>query len=208
MSVAATESDLVQVFSETDNPYGKTYGAWTVKWWQWIYSVPSKINPLLDLQGKHWKRDQPSSDVWFLVGIFGDVQKTFPHRKVEMESGRGILFPVLNCEANKLEFPEMTNDDLVKHVVDDVNTVVKKDCTVNGKRASPVLIASDPKIFSLRIVKNNALRVKNTGLTDAAACGYWIFLKPLPKGKYNICFEGSCEFGRLNSGANYEVNVV
>jgi hypothetical protein len=208
MSVATTEYNQVQIFTETDKPYGKTYGAWTANWWQWIYSLPSEFNPLLDLTGEHWKRGQPSSDVWFLVGIFGEVQKSFPLRKIEMESGRSILFPVLNCEANKLEFPEMTHDDLVKHVVDDVNTVVKKDCTVNGKRISPALIASDPKVFSLSIDKNNALGVKNTGLTDAAAYGYWIFLKPLPKGKYNISFEGSCEFGRLNSGAVYEVNVV
>ncbi len=208
MSVATTESNLVQVFSETDKPYGKTYGAWTVKWWQWIYSVPSKISPLLDLNGKNWKKGQRSSDVWFLAGIYNDVHKTFPFRKIEMDSGRSILFPVLNCEANKLEFPKMTHDDLVEHVVDDVNTVVKKDCTINGKRVSPVLITSDPKIFRLRIVKNNALRLKNTGRTHAAAYGYWIFLKPLPKGKYNICFEGSCEFGNLKSGADYEVNVV
>jgi hypothetical protein len=208
MSVATTESSEVQIFIETDKPYGKTYGAWTARWWKWIYSIPSEINPLLDLTGEHWKTDQPSSDVWFLVGIFGDVQKTFPLRSIEMESGRSILFPVLNCEANKLEFPEMSHDDLVKHVVNDVNTVVKKECTVNGKRLRPVLIASDPKIFSLRIPKNNALGAKNTGLTDATAYGYWIFLKSLPKGKYNICFEGSCEFGKLNSGADYEVNVV
>jgi hypothetical protein len=208
MSVATTESSEVQVFTETDKPYGKTYGAWTVKWWQWIYSIPSEINPLLDLTGENWKRDQPSSDVWFLVGVFSDVQKTFPFRKIEMESGRSILFPVLNCEANKLEFPEMTHNDLVKHVVDDINTVVKKDCTINGKRVSPARISSDPKTYSLRIAKNNAFGVKNSGLTDASAYGYWIFLKPLSKGKYNISFEGSCEFGRLNSGADYELNVV
>jgi hypothetical protein len=206
--VASTESNQLQVFTETDKPYGKTYGAWTAKWWQWIYSVPSEINPLLDLTGEHWKADQPSSDVWFLVGIFGEVQKTFPLRKIEMESGRSILFPIINCEANKLEFPEMKLDDLVKHVVDDVITVLKKDCTVNGKGVNPTLIASDPKIFSLRIVKNNAFGVKNTGLTVAAASGYWIFLKPLPKGRYNISFKGSCAFGRLNSGADYELNVV
>ena len=208
MSVAATESNLVQVFSETDKPYGKTYGAWTANWWQWIYSVPSEINPLLDLTGKHWKSNQPSSKVWFLVGIFGEIQNTIPLRKIEMEYGRSILFPVLNCEANKMEFPNMTQDDIVKHVVDDINTVVKKDCTINGNQVSPMLVASDPKIFSLRIVENNAFGLNNTGLTQAAAYGYWIFLRPLPRGKYNIRFEGSCEFGRLNSGANYELDVL
>jgi hypothetical protein len=206
--VGATDSNQVQVFTESDKPYGKTYGAWTVKWWQWIYSVPMEINPLLDLNGEHWKKRQRWPDVRFLVGIFGEVQKAFPHRKIVTKSGTSILFPILNCEANKLEFPKMTHEDIVKHVVDDINTVVKKNCTINGKRVSPVLIASDPIIYSLRIAKNNAFRLKNTGLTDASAYGYWIFLKPLSKGKYNIRFEGSCEFGRLKSGADYELDIV
>ena len=198
----------VQLYSESDKPYGKTYGAWTAMWWQWIYSVPMKINPLLDLIGKHWKTNQPSSKVWFLVGIFGEIQNTIPLRKIEMEYGKSILFPVLNCEANKKEFPNMTQNDIVKHVVDDINTVVKKDCTINGNLASPILVASDPKIFSLRIAENNAFGLNNTGLTQASAYGYWIFLKPLPRGKYDIRFEGSCEFGRLNSGANYKIHIL
>lgn len=203
-----TEVKQEQVFTETDKPYGKTYGAWTARWWQWIYSVHPEINPLLDLTGKDWKEGQPLSDVWFLAGIYGDVQKTFPLRKIAMNYGRSILFPVLNCEANRMEFPEMTREDLVKHVNDDINTVVKKECTVNGKAIIPVLVASDPEIFSLKIATSNAFGLKNTGVTDAAAKGYWIFLKPLPKGKHFVSFEGSCEFGRLNSGAKYEIDVT
>jgi hypothetical protein len=207
--VTATKSEQIQTFSELDKPYGITYGQWTVRWWQWALSVPLGVHPIADDTGQHWKTNQPTTDVWFLVGIFGGVGKIFPHRKIKIESGRSILFPVLNCEANSLEYPELkTHDDIKKHVVDDVNTVVKKDCIINGSRIIPVRVPSDPTIFTVTIVEDNAFSVKNPGSTDAAADGYWVFLKPLPKGNYNIRFEGSCEFGRLNAGASYDIEVI
>jgi hypothetical protein len=207
--VSTTDSHQIQLFKETDKPHDMTYGAWTVKWWQWVLSVPSSINPLTDRTGQHWNTDQPSSDVWFLVGSIGGIDKTFPRRSIEIESGRSILFPVLNCEANSLEYPDLkTHDDLLKHVVDDVNTVVKKDVFINGMRLTPTRVPSDPRIFNVSINEDNAFRITNPGSTDAAADGYWIFLKPLPRGSYTIQFEGSCEFGRLNAGASYEIEIV
>ena len=206
--MSTTDSHQIEVFKETDKPQGVTYGAWTVKWWQWALSVPSSINPLTDRTGQYWNTHQPSSDVWFLVGSIGGIDKTFPRRSIKIESGRSILFPVLNCEANPLEYPELeTHDDLLKHVVDDVNTVIKKDVFINGMRLNPARVPSDPKIFNVTISKDNAFNITNPGSADAAADGYWIFLKPLPRGNYTIEFEGSCEFGRLNAGASYVIEI-
>jgi len=204
-----TNTEQIQLFMETDKPYGITFGAWTVKWWQWALSIPKDISPLSDQSGHNWNIDQPSSDVWFLVGIVGGTRNAFPHRNIKLEFGRSLLIPVLNCEANPLEYPDLkTDEDLVRHVVDDVNTVVKKDVFINGTRLSPVRVPSDPRIFKVAINEDNAFRIMNPGSTDAAADGYWIFLKPLPRGSYTIQFEGSCEFGRLNAGAFYEIIII
>jgi hypothetical protein len=201
--------DQIQLFDESDTIYGKTYGAWTVEWWQWALSVPSNINPLIDQSGRYWNTAQPSLDVWFLVGSIGGIDKTFAHRNIRIDSGRSILFPVLNCEANSLEYPDLkTHDDLLKHVGDDVDTIIKKDVFINGMRLNPTRVPSDPRIFNVTINEDNAFRITNPGSTDAAADGYWIFLKPLPRGSYTIQFEGSCEFGRLNAGASYEIEIV
>jgi hypothetical protein len=201
-------SDKIQLFSDIDRPYGATFGAWTVKWWQWLLSIPLDMNPLTDQTGRYWNSAQPLSDVWFLAGNFGSTNRIFPERKIKMQFGRSILLPVLNCEANTLEYPDLkTHEDLLRHVSHDVNTIVKKDCFVNGIRLNPIRITSDPRIFRVSINKENAFGVKNGGSTDATADGYWIFLKPLPRGVYTIRFEGSCEFGRLNSGAVYEIEI-
>lgn len=202
-------SDKIELYSSMDKPYGSTYGAWTVKWWQWILSIALPTNPLFDPIGQYWNLDQPSSDVWFLAGNFGSTNSIFPERKIKMDSGRSILLPVLNCEANALEYPDLkTHEDLLKHVSYDVNTIVKRDCFVDGIRLNAVRIPSDPRIFKVQINQNNAFGVKNGGSTDAAADGYWVFLKPLPPGNHSIRFEGSCEFGTLNSGATYEIEIV
>jgi hypothetical protein len=207
--VARTDSDQIQLFTEMDKPYGLTYGEWTVIWWQWVLSVPTSINPLTDQTGQHWNTAQPSSDVYFLVGNIGAIHKSFPHRNIKIESGRSILLPVLNCEANSLEYPDLkTHDDLLRHVVDDVNTIVKKNVFINGIRLNPVRVPSEPRIFRVTINKDNIFGVKDPNSTDATADGFWIFLKPLPRGSYTIRIEGSCEFGRLNSGAVYEIEIV
>lgn len=200
---------LFETFTKIDKPYGTTYGGWTGKWWQWLLSIPWSKSPLNDETGEYWNTAQPSADVWLLAGKFGSIDKTPPHRNVKMESGRSILFPVLNCSANSLEYPELkTEEDLIRHVTYDVGTVVKKNCLIDGISVTPSRISSDPSIFPVVMDKDNPFGVNGGGSTLAAADGYWVFLKQLGKGHHTIEFEGSCESGRLNAGAIYELEIT
>jgi hypothetical protein len=116
---------------------------------------------------------------------------------------------VINCEANPLEYPELrTDQDLVERVKRDEDTIIKVECAVNGKRIPAQRAKSDPLIFELRINEDNAINVKGGGSACASADGYWVFLKPLPIGEHIISFEGSCEYGKLNSGANYRLEIL
>ena len=116
-------------YEKGSKPYGLTYGTWSVKWWQWALSTPVSISPIADYNGRAWNINQPPSNVWFLAGKFGNTDKNFPNRVTKLPAGRSIRFPVLNCEANPLEYPELkTYDQLIKRVTDDVNTVIKRTC--------------------------------------------------------------------------------
>jgi hypothetical protein len=42
----------------------------------------------------------------------------------------------------------------------------------------------------------------------STADGYWVFLRPPAPGTYNIEFVGTCENGRLSSGASYEIRIA
>jgi hypothetical protein len=88
----------------------------------------------------------------------------------------------------------------------DEDSIVKKECYVDGKLIPAQRIESDPIIFELKMVEHNLFNEEG-GSTRASADGYWVFLKPLPKGEHTVSFQGSCEKGRLNSGAVYHLQV-
>jgi hypothetical protein len=188
--------------------YEKTYGEWTVEWWKWALSTPNPINPVLDLKGKFANINQPLSNVWFLAGKFGDEKRIYPHREVTIPRTNSILFPILTCEANSLEYPHLeTYQALIEHVLKDMNTVVKKECYIDGEKIIPQRVRASPIIFPIDIPELNAVGVKGGGSTFATSDGYWIFLKSLTVGKHVIEFEGSCELGKLCSGASYQLTI-
>ena len=187
-------------------PFGLTYGHWTVMWWRWALSIPKPINPVMDKTGTHSSIGQPEKLVWFLCGGFGTEATSLPERSCTVPTGRSILFPVINYEANPLEYPELvTEGDLLENVRNIENTIARKECIVDGRHIEAQRVESDPKIFELELVKNGPL--EKTGHTLAAADGYWIFLKPLDPGDHFITFEGSCERGKLRAGATYSVHI-
>jgi hypothetical protein len=202
-----TIRDISFFTADSSTPYGITYGSWTVRWWRWVLAIPKSRNPVLDSTGEYAGENQPSEDVWYLAGKLADEDVNAHSRYCRIPAGRSILFPVINCEANPLELPELrTDQDIIQHVQKDEDSIIMKDCYVDGKFIAAQRIKSDPDIFELNMVKNN-LFSEEGGITRASADGYWVFLKPPPKGRHTISFRGSCEKGRLNSGANYYLQI-
>lgn len=114
---------------------------------------------------------------------------------------------MINCESNQLEHPELrTQAEIVQRVEHDENTITKKICFVDNESIPPQRIKSDPLVFPLELVEENIYFGKG-GYTSASADGFWVFLKPLPRGQHVISFNGACENGRLNSGAIYHIVV-
>jgi hypothetical protein len=185
-----------------------TLGQWTVEWWRWAMSIPRAKNPVLDRTGNFADIGQPAH-VWFLAGVFGGQEQDFPNRYCSVPTGVSILFPVINCEANSVEYPNLkTHDDLFKHVSADLSSIVKKDCYIDSVYVEPCRIRSDPEVFTLNISKDLDGLDCGANNVPCVADGYWVFLKPLPTGTYRINFAGSCENGRLNAGAHYEVKIM
>jgi hypothetical protein len=197
-----------EFFSVESSPYGRTYGHWTVMWWRWFLSIPQLTNPVLDKTGKYAHMDQPAANVWFLAGKIANEDVDLPLRHCRLPAGRSILFPVINFEANPLEYRELkTDQDLIERVQSEEDSIIRKECTVNGKSIPPQRVKTDPHIFELRLPEDNAFSVKGGGTTNASADGYWVFLKALAIGDYAISFEGSCRYGKVRSGANYMIKV-
>ena len=197
----------VGFFTASDTPYGKTYGNWTVEWWRWILGIPMRINPVVDPSGKYTTMNQQDRDVLFLAGKLAEKGKNLPERSCKVSGQKSILVPVINCEANPLENPELESyKDIEQRAKSDEDTIVSYHCYVDGKAVPVHRVRSDPLIFEVRLVEDNLFSVKG-GLTHASADGYWAFLKPLPRGEHTISYQGSCEMGQLHSGAIYKVYI-
>ena len=67
-------------------------------------------------------------------------------------TGLPLLVPVLNCEADPIEYPEIESDqEILDHVSSQMHKVVKKIFYVNDEYIPPQRVISDPKIFELYI---------------------------------------------------------
>lgn len=192
-------------FSRNERPYGHSFGEWTVKWWQWAVSSPTDLNPVTDNTGKNGGVNQ-SGPVWFLAGTLGENRA--PIRKCKIPFGKALLFPVINYEITQLENPELkTKNAMVKHVVNDIDDIIKREAMIDGMKIPSYRVQSSPKVFPLNVCDDNWLGIAG-GLINSAADGYWVFLKPLQPGIHEIFFHGSCSGGIRNSTATYLLDIV
>jgi hypothetical protein len=196
-------NDRIPYYTPLDRPFGLTYGTWTVKWWDWVTSIPTQINPGMDPNGRNANMKQ-KEQVWFLAGSFPG--EGFPSRKCVISEDKSVLFPVVNYEINTYEKPEITTkSEMLEDVINDIDGILEMKVTIDGIDIPCFRIKSDPDVFSLTLAEGNCLGLP-CGTIDVAADGYWVFLKPLPPGKHEIEFYGLCP-GEVRLGAHYELFV-
>src|SRR5262249_50042251 len=78
------------VLAPSTNPYGQSYGEWSVKWWQCAVSIPGSNRPLLDTGPCSVAQSGP---VWFLGGRFSGGSAT---RSCAVPPGTALFFPLVN----------------------------------------------------------------------------------------------------------------
>lgn len=193
------------------HPYGKSYGEWSAKWWQWFMEHPVAGHPAVDSpdydvsSGQHGK-------VWFLGSPFGTVERT-----VEIPTGKALFIGLLNAEASDLE--DLGNTEAEQREIAEwlADHIAEVSCSVDGKPVKHIerfrvqspqfsFTAPDPWIFS----------PAPSGEGTAVADGYFVMLPPLSKGKHTIRITGSFHFDAGELGEDpvdfgldvtYHVNV-
>ena len=194
--------------------FGKTYGAWSSAWWQYVESQPASSNPLVDHTGAGCSVGQ-SGPVFFLVGTNGSGAAT--RDKCTVPPGKALFFPLLNafdvhvactpatasvCDSNNS--PQQVWNDLQittgfgpfseLHASIDGVPVKNLDPSNTPYRAcaGPVARCSAPS-FSLTFPADNFF---GSGLppgtyAPAVADGFYLLLAPLTPGPHTITFGGT-----------------
>ncbi len=196
-------NNIIECFTPEDIIYESSFGEWTNRWWEWALSVPIPFNPVLDDTGQFADRNQ-HGPVWYLAGTIGDENKV-AHRTCIIPKQKAILFPVINY----IRTPEArfsSDNELVIHVQNDIDDIVKKTAIINGHKVQAYRVKSEPHLFNLRVEEENKLDIP-VGTTIASADGFWVFLKPLNSGQHEIYFHGACSGGSRNACAQYQIIV-
>jgi hypothetical protein len=191
-----------ELYAPDSKPFGITYAEWTAKWWEWVLSIAKTENPVVDDTGKNCANNQ-SGPVWFLAGTL----KGPAERSCAIPADKAVLFPVINVEASVAEGDGTTEEALAARVKFEMDQITDMDVMINGTDVNELKqyrIQSPP--FNVTLCPDNVLGLP-AQTTKMISEGYWLFLKPLEPGKYDLNSFGSCLAGRIKIGVSYHLTI-
>ncbi|WP_148685503.1 hypothetical protein [Candidatus Nitrosocosmicus hydrocola] len=177
------------VYDLNSKPFNISYADWTEKWWQWTYSIPWDRNPSYDDTGEHCDENQ-NGPVWFLTqGFEHPVERT-----CNIPQNTALLITLLNSECSYAEFRELKTEEELRECANNMQDfVIGAKASLNNitiPNVEKYRIQTD--LFNFTLPKDNILNL-TAQTTQAVADGNWLFLKPLPPGKYELKAKGEID---------------
>jgi hypothetical protein len=179
-SAQSTDSLLIA----PDQPVaGKSQEEWSAAWWQWAASFDSDESPVADRTGR-WCASKQSGDVWFLAGTYGTARTT---RSCRVPAGKHLFFPLINYVVYPRGDSQPSCAGVTRDAAAMTNNVTALVLDVDGKRFEPL---NQHRLVTRRCFDLGARSEPPEQLFPAAGNGYYVMLKPLPKGRHVINFGG------------------
>jgi hypothetical protein len=184
-----------RVFPKDTVLFGMSYEGWTIKFWQWLISIPADRSPVTDQTGERCGVAQVGQPVFNLVfSGSGGVQ-----RECTLPAGQLILIPVNVVEVSSAEFPSAQSDeDLHRLAEEDESSNPFLFLSVDGKEFNQLQSTNGEQLTDLNEfrVHSRAFDVNFPdnpifglpGPSRAVSDGYWVLLE-LPPGKHDIHFK-------------------
>ena len=192
------------VFAPSAVPYGKTYGEWSVLWWQWVLGIPEHESPMThaDMAPVH-----DAGSVVFLTGTFGASAE----RSCAVPEGKAIFFPLVNTPyvCNLPSDTEKIARASVKQSMDHVTDLwaALDGVLLHGLQAFRF---QSPAMFMVSFDSADPLAALDPlppypPLTYPCFCdGYWLMLEPLSPGEHTLAWGGKT----INQGTYPYVDIV
>jgi hypothetical protein len=175
-----------ELFHPSSEPYGLPYIKWIENWWRWAFSIPKDQNPITDTTGKYCEKGQ-GGPVWYLAGTTGNIRQAY--RTCAMPQAKSILFPIIVSQFSLSEMPQMEIQELERYTAKDIDKTSFLEFIVDGVSLNELSKYRIKNRIHLDIVRDNIWGIKS-GPTEAVSDGFWVFLKPLSKGKHIVKFHG------------------
>ena len=182
----AANEDSGILFSQTERPFGKSFGDWSNKWWSWLMSMPMDRTAMSDSTGELCGEMQSDNNVFYLAGA-KPQDNVVRHCKVPF--GKALLF-VDGNECNHGEYPVIKNQDIkaLEFCAIDGNRLGKAgylNATLDGVPLRFITnVTSGP--FVVNVTDGFVFSFEEKGSWNALANSNVLFLKPLPKGNHEL----------------------
>ncbi len=192
----------IRILQPDDKYHGMTYGELNAEWWKWAFSMPyDEDHPLFDdspPESSDSNEELPGK-VLFLGSSFmpgEDPSVTEVDREISISPGTWIFIPLFNVEASTIEGNGETEEELqgvADSYMDDV-TIVSVE--IDGVPVeNPEQYVSPSGLFQFGpLPDDNVLEVAygledtEGEVSDSAANGYYLMLRPLRRGEHEIHF--------------------
>jgi hypothetical protein len=214
--VAALLLSFTGSASATETTLGTTivgaYGELAARWWQWMTSIPTAVNPQNNDGAVNCTLEQEGF-VWFLAGAPAGVTAD---RTCTVRKNRMLFFPVLNSlfyngPGEDVSVPEKREildgllNDLVPGIFADFGFPGTRACQlyveVDGKPANYYTPISRVQSPPFHLDTGDGPNTLPPGIIDPKAVtdGFWVLLPALTPGQHTVRFGGRfCQFDNFD----------
>jgi len=167
---------------------GLGLAGWSARSWQWFFSFPEPVNPMLDSTGERCTYGQ-SGPVFFLVAAEASGE-----RACTVPSGVHVFVPLGGAECSTVEEPPFFGKDdaelaaCAKDATAHVPpaAIADMDLTVDGQSVGDLeAYHRTTPAFDLLLPAGNVLGAA-PGVARSAADGYQVLLAPLAEGEHAV----------------------
>jgi hypothetical protein len=202
------------IYPPDSHPLGKSYGEWSALWWQQAYAT-------VDTPGAPFANGEVNcaqlgtSEVTFLVGTTPHTGATAT-RACDVPADHALLIPLINAECSAqfdMQPTYAAQLACARGLMDAVDpSTLRLQVAQQGKCG--VVVPSealsgfrfDSPPFTWTSVVGNPFGVDVFTDNPAAASGFYVMLRPLPPGTYDVSFGGAIP-DVFSTQANYTLTV-
>jgi uncharacterized protein YecT (DUF1311 family) len=168
------------------------------RYWRWVRSFPKGETPSDDTTGVRCNAGQ-TGDIFFLTGSTGTAPVL---RTCVVPRGVHLFVPILNVLGQQSARQLATCADLFPPVRQVNRSATGLSLKLNGlPLASPETYSAESGCFQLQDSSSGLLG-------PAAGAGYWVLLKPLPPGTYDLQFGGTYRADGFSQDVRYRLRVT
>src|SRR6266571_2683215 len=206
--VAAAEPDVMSPHSEQFREVAnRPARALTGEWWQFILSIPSSENPLLDTTGEKCAVGQ-RGPVWFLAGTVGAAPVT---RTCSIPDRKALFFPLINIV--DVNVATQTAGELRAEIDPCIDAVTTVSLEVDGKpvkklEEKPRRFRVKSKVFEVTLPANNLFGLAPGVYSPVVDDGFYVLLRPLSVGAHTLHIVGASDGCPITGGGPFGVDVT